>query len=87
MSKSNKINIDICMGSACFVRGNQENLDFIEKIIKDNGLNDKIELSGDRCKNMCYMGPNMTVEGEEYNEVTKELISSIFKTHFPDIKI
>lgn len=87
MSDINKININICMGSACFARGNQYNLDLIEKIIKDNNLQATVELSGDRCKNMCDRGPNMTVNGKEYNAVTKDMIFSMFKESFPNIKI
>ena len=29
-----KLNISVCMGSSCFARGNNENLEFIEKYIR-----------------------------------------------------
>ena len=35
--------IKICMGSSCFARGNDQNLEFIEKYIKENNLELKKE--------------------------------------------
>ena len=37
--------ITVCMGSSCFARGNDQNLEFIEKYIKEKGLEAEIELS------------------------------------------
>ena len=36
--------IKICMGSACFARGNADNLRFIEDYIKENNLSTQIEM-------------------------------------------
>ena len=38
------VEIKVCMGSACFARGNAENIEFIENYVKENGLAAKIEL-------------------------------------------
>ena len=53
-----KHNITVCMGSSCFARGNQQNLETIENFIKENGLEAEIELSGSRCEGKCVTGPN-----------------------------
>lgn len=58
------------MGSACFARGNGENLKFIENFIKENNLEAKIELIGSRCENKCAKGPNLTVNGSFFSEVS-----------------
>ena len=34
------------MGSSCFARGNDENLDFLEQYIKENNLEAEIEVIG-----------------------------------------
>ena len=34
--------IKICMGSSCFARGNNENLEIIETFIKENNLEAKM---------------------------------------------
>ncbi len=72
-----KLNIVVCMGSSCFARGNQENLAFIEEYIEQNGIDANIELEGTRCENKCASGPNIYVNGIEYNEVTIEKLKEI----------
>lgn len=74
----NKLNITVCMGSSCFARGNAQNLEFIENYIKENNLDAKIELSGARCEGKCATGPNITINGTEYNEVDEDKINEIF---------
>ena len=67
--------IKICMGSSCFARGNEQNLEFIEKYIKENKLEAKIEVFGARCENICEKGPNVIINGTIYNNVTIEKLT------------
>ncbi len=67
-----KLNITVCMGSSCFARGNESNLEFIENYIKENGLDAEIDLAGARCEGKCITGPNITINGVEYTEVDEE---------------
>lgn len=73
--------IQVCMGSSCFARGNNKNLQVITKYLKDNNLEAEIELSGLRCCNLCSKGPNLTIDGKEYDNVdTGTLIDILDKT-------
>lgn len=72
-----KFNIEVCMGSSCFARGNQQNLEFIENYIKENGLDAEIDLSGTRCEGKCADGPNITINGVNYTQVDEEKIKEI----------
>ena len=36
--------IKICMGSACFAKGNQENLEYIKEYIEENNLDSESQL-------------------------------------------
>ncbi len=74
-----KLNITVCMGSSCFARGNQENLAFLEKYINDNNLDANIELAGMRCENKCIKGPNIYLNGVEYNSVDIEKLKEILE--------
>lgn len=73
------VEITVCMGSACFARGNIQNLEFIENYIKANDLKAKIELSGSRCEGKCASGPNIIINGVEYNSITQEKIEKILE--------
>ena len=57
--------IKICMGSACFARGNSQNVETIENYIKENGLDAKIELVGSHCEGKCADGPNLYIDGKQ----------------------
>ena len=76
-----KVEVTVCMGSSCFARGNAQNLEFIENYIKENGLEAQIDLSGTRCSGKWAVGPNIVINGVEYNEVDenklKEILDSI----------
>lgn len=76
-----KINITVCMGSSCFARGNDRNLEFIENYIKDNGLEAEIDLSGARCEGKCATGPNVTINGTEYTEVDENKLEEILASY------
>ena len=69
------------MGSSCFARGNNKNLQFITKYLEDNNLEAEIELTGLRCCNLCSKGPNLTIDGKEYDNVdTGTLIDILDRT-------
>lgn len=74
--------IEICMGSSCFVRGNNKNLQVISKYVEDNNLDAEIELTGLRCCNFCSKGPNITIDGVEYNNVDAGTLVDILDKHF-----
>lgn len=73
----NKIEVTVCMGSACFARGNAQNLEYIENYIKENNLNIQVELAGSRCEGKCAEGPNIRVNGIDYNKVDEAKIKEI----------
>ena len=61
------------MGSSCFARGNDENLDFLEQYIKENNLEAEIEVIGSRCENICTHGPNIIIDVQYYGVDKKKL--------------
>lgn len=73
------IEIKICMGSACFARGNDKNAEIIEQFIKDNNLDAKIELIGARCENQCADGPNIYINDEKIGNIDEGKIKQILE--------
>lgn len=67
--------IKVCMGSACFAKGNQENLEFIKEFIKENNLDSKVQIIGALCENKCNIGPRVIINNTEYTQVTKEKLA------------
>jgi len=69
--------IKICMGSACFAKGNQENLEYIKEYIEENNLDSEITIAGALCENKCDIGPRIIINDKEYTNVTKEKIKEV----------
>ena len=71
--------IKICMGSACFAKGNQENLQYIKNFIDENNLNAEITIIGALCENRCEIGPRIYIDEKEYTKVTPSELSVILE--------
>ena len=69
--------IKICMGSSCFARGNDENLEFLEQYIKENNLEAEVEVIGSRCENICTHGPNIIIDGVQHYGVDKKKLKEL----------
>jgi NADH:ubiquinone oxidoreductase subunit E len=53
--------LQICMGSSCFSRGNKELVIFIKEYLRKNHLDDKVVFRGARCMGHCTFGPALIV--------------------------
>ena len=71
--------IKVCMGSACFAKGNQENLEFIKQYIEENNLESVVTITGSLCEGKCDIGPRIIVNDKEYTNVTTEDLEKILK--------
>ena len=70
-----KVTIEICMGSACYLLGAQELLETIESLPHEK--QEQIDLCGSTCLKACGQGPNITVDGELFHNVTPEMLLKI----------
>lgn len=71
--------ITICIGSSCHLRGSREIIGKLEKLVKKNSLQDKVELKGSFCMGQCQKGVCVTVDGTLYSltpETTEEFFNS-----------
>lgn len=71
--------IKVCMGSSCYVRGNDKILSFMEDYIKTHSKDVDIKLVGCRCTNLCQEGPNVYVDGKKYSRCTKEELIKVLE--------
>jgi len=58
------IDLVVCMGSACFSRGNTRTLDLIQRYLKEHSLEQRVRVTGTLCQDRCRTGPNVTIQGE-----------------------
>ena len=74
--------IKVCMGSSCFARGNAKNLQIIQDFLSKHQLEATIELIGLRCCNNCSKGPNINIDGTDYNNINSNTLLDILEKHF-----
>ena len=76
------IHIVICMGSSCFSRGNEENLEVLEKYLAQHGLTAQVDLAGSRCEGACTEGPNLTINGCRHRQVDRGTLVDLLDETF-----
>lgn len=81
LTKPGKYNIQVCMGTACYLKGGQAILDELsaqlnlpEGSVSEDGL---FSLEGVRCIGCCGLAPVITIGGEVYGKVTKAQVAKI----------
>jgi NADH:ubiquinone oxidoreductase subunit E len=70
MDRADTIMVVVCMGSSCFSRGNNLTLKLLQDYIRENGYEDRVELKGSLCEDDCKCGPNISINGIRYREIS-----------------
>jgi NADH:ubiquinone oxidoreductase subunit E len=83
---SQRIEMQICLGSSCFSRGNRDVVAYIREYLRKNHLEDRIIFKGARCMNLCSDGPNLRINERIIEEVSLSRIEAILETEFGTIK-
>lgn len=77
-----KRHIKICLGSSCFSRGNNANVEVVKKYLNDNGLEAEVTFSGRLCEEICSRGPVVVIDDKLYEEVSLSRLHKILKEEF-----
>ena len=81
-----RIEMQICLGSSCFSRGNKDVVMFIREYLKRNHLDDKVIFKGARCMGHCTNGPNLRINGITTEGVTLSKIEGILDKELSNLK-
>lgn len=63
------VNVVICVGSSCYVRGSDQVAETFETLIEKEGLKGQVELMGAFCMEHCSMGVSVRVGDKVYRGV------------------
>jgi len=85
MTKKGQYRVNVCMGTACFVKGAQDILDELNTRLKcktgsttEDGL---FSVDALRCVGACGLAPLITVNGKVYGRITKDDVPGIIEEH------
>lgn len=66
------LNIQICVGSSCHLKGSHEIVTLLQKEVEKNGLQNEISLSGSFCTGQCNrVGVTVTVNDKVFTGITE----------------
>ena len=78
------MNVYVCVGSSCHLRGSYKITELMKENIEKNGLEDKVNLSAAFCLGKCTTGVTIKVDEDIVCGVSPENFSEIFKEHILD---
>jgi NADH:ubiquinone oxidoreductase subunit E len=75
--------INVCMGTACYVRRSQEIIDTLSSILKikpgETTPDGNFTLAAARCIGACGLAPVLTIDGKVYGNATSKSIRSVIE--------
>jgi NADH:ubiquinone oxidoreductase subunit E len=82
--------VEVCMGTACYVKGAQEVLNALKEEIKidegETSLDGLFTLKATRCIGACGLAPVMTINEEVYGRLTPDDIPGILRKYIKSHK-
>ncbi|MBN2659259.1 MAG: (2Fe-2S) ferredoxin domain-containing protein [Spirochaetales bacterium] len=72
-----KVQVELCMGSSCFARGNSRILGFLERYIGEEGLQGRVEITGHLCLGNCSSGPVVRINGTDYFDLKEKELAGL----------
>lgn len=72
------MDLTICIGSSCHLKGSRIIVERLEALIAEQGLMDQIVLCGSFCMGRCQDGVSVTLDGEAYS-VSPESVERFFR--------
>ncbi len=61
------MNVTVCIGSSCHLKGAREVVEILQKLLEENNLTDKVQLSGTFCIGNCRKGVCVTVDKQVFS--------------------
>ncbi|MBP3320851.1 MAG: (2Fe-2S) ferredoxin domain-containing protein [Clostridia bacterium] len=78
--------IQVCVGSACHLKGSQEIVTLFQNAVEEYHLEDEVVLSGSFCMGKCSQtGVTVQIDEQIHVGVTKEEFKNFFKTYVLDV--
>ncbi len=72
--------VTVCIGSSCHLKGSRQVVEDFKRMVEENHLEDKVELSGTFCLSNCQKGVSVTIDDKIYS-VTPETTKQFFEEH------
>ena len=75
------VEVKVCVGSSCHMKGSYQVIKTFEELIKKNDLKDEVALKASFCMGQCLRGISITVNGEPVQNVGFANAQDVFYQH------
>ena len=75
------MNISVCVGSSCHLKGSYQIIQLMKEHLEKNGLTDKVNLGAAFCLGKCTHGVTIKVDDEIITGVSPENFEEIFNQY------
>ena len=79
------MNITVCIGSSCHLKGSRAVVEQLERLILERGLKDEIELRGSFCMGQCQTGVSVLLDGTYYSLTPEDTERFLIQTVLPKL--
>lgn len=79
------MNITVCIGSSCHLKGSRAVVERLERLILERGLKDEIELRGSFCMGQCQTGVSVLLDGTYYSLTPENTERFLIRTVLPKL--
>lgn len=73
------VTVTVCVGSSCHVKGARVVIMQFNDLLKEHGLEDRVELKGSFCMERCGEGINWQIDDEPFTSFNIEDAVRVFK--------
>ena len=81
LNPDGEVAVAVCLGTACYVKGSGEIIEECSKVLNvpvgSTSADGRYSLEATRCIGACGLAPVLTVNGEVYGRLTKDMIPGI----------
>lgn len=81
--KEARIEVTVCVGTNCFLRGSRQLLDEIVRAVQARGWAEKVAVKGTFCFENCRKGPNVAVGKKLISEATADVVLQEIENQLP----
>lgn len=79
--EADNMEILVCVGSSCHLKGSYDVIRRFEELIRENGLDERVVLKASFCMGHCTGGVAVKIDGAFIDGVTPETMDSVFRRH------
>lgn len=78
--------IEICIGSACHIKGSYQVIQEIKEILQEKGLTSKVELKSSFCLGKCGSGVSVRLNGDKIYSIKSDAVQEFFDEHLGELQ-